>query len=197
MAKKKLNMIFLSASIPLEERHKKYFDTADVIAIRDAVRALATVVIPNSILVWGGHPAITPLIHYVLNTMQTNVRDHVTLYQSNFFRDTFPRDNQFIENVVIVPEASDLEGSLEKMRIEMISRHDFKVGIFIGGMEGIEIEFNMFREAHPSALLLPVASTGAAAGIVYNNMNPKPDSRLLSDYAYMALFRSLLQEYIS
>src|SRR5258708_27206884 len=196
MAKKSLNTIFLSASIPLEERHKQYFDTADVIAIRDAVRALATVVIPNSILVWGGHPAITPLIRYVLNTMQTNVRDHVTLYQSNFFRDKFPEDNQFFESVVIIPEGTDLTSSLERMRTEMFN-HDFKAGIFIGGMEGIEDEFNMFRDTHPRALLLPVASTGAAAGIIYNNMNPKPDSRLLTDYSYMALFKSLLREYIN
>jgi hypothetical protein len=197
MAKKNINMIFLSASIPLEERHKKYFETADVIAIRDAVRALATVVIPKSILVWGGHPAITPLIRYVLNTMQTNVKDHVTLFQSNFFRDKFPEDNQFFENVVIVPEGKDLASSLERMRTEMFTKYDFKAGIFIGGMEGIEDEFNMFRQAHPMALLLPVASTGAAAGIIYNNMTPKPDTRLLTDYAYMALFKSLLGEYIN
>lgn len=196
MANKSLNAIFLSASIPLEERHKKYFDSADVIAIRDAVRALATVVIPNSILIWGGHPAITPLIRYVLNTMQTNVRDHVTLYQSNFFRNKFPEDNQFFENVVVIQEGTDLASSLKRMRTEMF-KHDFKAGIFIGGMEGIEDEFNMFRQAHPKALLLPVASTGAAAGIIYNNMDPKPDSRLLTDYAYMALFKSLLREYIN
>ena len=32
--------IFLSASVPLEERDPKYFESADVIAIRDAVIAL-------------------------------------------------------------------------------------------------------------------------------------------------------------
>jgi hypothetical protein len=197
MVKKNINMIFLSASIPLPERHKKYFDTADVIAIRDAVRALATVVIPNSNLVWGGHPAITPLIRYVLTTMNLNVKDHVTLYQSNFFRDKFPVDNQFIENVVIVPEGRDLQSSLANMRNEMMTKHEFKVGIFIGGMEGVEDEFNLFRQIHPTALLLPVASTGAAAEIIYNSMAPKPDPRLLNDYAYMALFKSLLQEYIN
>ena len=65
MAKKNLNQIFLSASIPLPERDPIFYQTADFIAIRDAVRALATIVIPKAHLVWGGHPAITPLIRYV------------------------------------------------------------------------------------------------------------------------------------
>ena len=47
MAKQNLNKIFLSASIPYPERDKRFYNTADIIAIRDAVRALATVVIPK------------------------------------------------------------------------------------------------------------------------------------------------------
>ncbi len=40
-------MIFLSASIPDPNRNEKYFNSADISAIRDAVRALATVIIRN------------------------------------------------------------------------------------------------------------------------------------------------------
>jgi len=40
MATRELKNIFLSASIPLPERDPKYYETADVIAIRDAVIAL-------------------------------------------------------------------------------------------------------------------------------------------------------------
>ena len=39
--------IFLSASIPVEERDRKYIETADVIAIRDSVIALASVILPH------------------------------------------------------------------------------------------------------------------------------------------------------
>lgn len=39
--------IFLSASIPLQERDPGYIETADIIAIRDAVIALTTVVLPR------------------------------------------------------------------------------------------------------------------------------------------------------
>ncbi len=187
-------MVFLSASIPIEERDKRYFVTADFIAIRDAVRALATVVIPHSKLVWGGHPAITPLIRYVMNRMNTNVREHVTIYQSNYFRKFFPVDNFDFEDIRIIPESSTRDSSLLEMRNAMIRQNDFRAGIFIGGMEGVEEEYFIFKEAHPKALLLPIASTGAAAQMIYENTYPLPDSRLKNDYAYMALFKSLLKE---
>jgi hypothetical protein len=186
-------MIFLSASIPLPERHKKYFESADVIAIRDAVRALATVVIPHTMLVWGGHPAITPLIRYVMHTMNADVKEHVTLYQSEYFKSQFPEDNKYIENLRIIPSGKDRDNSLEIMRNEMIGNHNYKAGVFIGGMDGVEEEFKLFRKKHPTAQLIPVGSTGAAARIIYNDITPRPDPGLLNDYAYMALFRTLLK----
>lgn len=187
-----LETIFLSASIPLEERDPKYFGTADVIAIRDAVRALATVVIPHARLVWGGHPAITPLIRYVMRRMNSSVRDHVTLYQSRFFERYFPEDNKWFEEVVIVPPNEDREASLLDMRRQMFEEHEYSAGIFIGGMEGVEDEFLLFKESHSNARLLPVASTGAAAKFLYEGMRDRLDSRLENDYAYMALFNDLL-----
>ncbi|MCC6866957.1 MAG: hypothetical protein IT280_12455 [Ignavibacteria bacterium] len=196
MAEKHLNNIFLSASIPDEKRNEIYFKTADVIAIRDSVRALATVVIPKSRLIWGGHPAITPLIRYVMERMEYNIRDHVTLYQSNFFRDLFPDDNFSFEDVKITAENKDRGSSLNDMRYEMIVKNEYKAGIFIGGMEGVEDEFKLFREAHAEALILPVSSTGAAAKIIYDSLELKPDKRLVNDYAYMTLFKHLLKDII-
>lgn len=189
-------MIFLSASIPYQERHQKYIDTSDVIAIRDAVRALATVVIPKSHLVWGGHPAISPLVHYVLKRMQSNFKQHLTLYQSNWFKNSMPDVNSFFENVIITPEGKDLVSSLSIMRNRMIRNHDYVAGIFIGGMEGVEEEFLLFRECHPNAILLPLASTGGAAKIVYEQYMNNTNSNLVKDYAYMSLFNSLLKNHL-
>jgi hypothetical protein len=190
-------MIFLSASIPDPKRNEKYFNSADVIAIRDAVRALTTVVLPKSYLVWGGHPAITPLIRYVMSALELNVQDHITLYQSEYFRELFPADNKYFENVIVTPRLADRDDSLYEMRLKMFRDNQFRAGIFIGGMEGVEIEYDMFREIHPSAKIFPIASTGAAAKFIYERMDERPDKRLLEDYAYMALFRSLFETIIN
>lgn len=196
MAKDRLNKVFLSASIPYPDRDKKYYDTADIVSIRDAVRALATVVIPKAHLVWGGHPSITPLIRFVMDRMSADLKKHITLYQSLFFEDKFPPDNFAFENVVLIEKRNNRDESLELMRSKLIFENDFKVGIFIGGMEGINEEYVMFKERHPNALILPMASTGAAANILYETQPQSFDIRLKNDYAYMALFRDLLNDYI-
>ena len=85
MANPKLKNIFLSASIPLLERDQKFYESADVIAIRDAVIALCTVVLSKHRLIWGGHPSITPIVNFVMQRMGLNIQEHVTIYQSNFF----------------------------------------------------------------------------------------------------------------
>lgn len=196
MAKINLNKVFLSASIPYPNRDKKFYDTADIVSIRDAVRALATVIIPKAHLVWAGHPSITPLIRFVLDKMDVDLKKHVTLYQSLFFEEYFPADNFAFENIVLTEKTNNLNESLELMRSKLINENDFKVGIFIGGMEGINDEYLMFKERHPNALILPIASTGAAARILYENQPQVYDIRLKNDYAYMALFRELLHDYI-
>ena len=198
MVNENLNKIFLSASIPYPERDKKYYDTADILAIRDAVRALATVVIPNAHLIWGGHPSITPLIRFVMDKMNVNVKEHITLYQSLYFEKKFPKDNSAFENIVTTIKTDSQEDSIRIMRKRMFAENNFKVGIFIGGMEGIEDEFELFTVAHPNAMVLPIASTGAGAKIVFDKYKEKKnfDDRLLKDYAYMALFRYFLSEYI-
>lgn len=196
MAKDNLNKVFLSASIPYPDRDKKFYDTADIVSIRDSVRALATVVIPKAHLIWGGHPSITPLIRFVLDKMNIELNKHVTLYQSLFFEGYFPPDNFAFENIVLTEKRNNRDESLDLMRSKLINENDFKVGIFIGGMEGINYEYLMFKERHPNALILPIASTGAAAKILYESQPQAYDIRLKNDYAYMALFRDLLHDYI-
>lgn len=194
MAKKDLKKIFLSASIPDPERNKKYYESADITAIRDSVRALATVVIPSYRLVWGGHPSITPMIRFVVEKMGGNVKDYVTLYQSKYFQEYFPEDNFSFEDIVLTDIVNNSqEDSLAEMRTKMLQSNDFKAGIFIGGMEGIELEFSLFKKYNPNALALPIASTGGASQIIRAKMNNQLiNDRLSSDYAYFSLFSDLL-----
>jgi len=187
-----LSTIFLSASIPDPERDRIYYDTADIVAIRDAVRALATVIIPHSKLVWGGHPSITPLIRYVLQRLGRNVQDHVILYQSLFFERGFIDDNGAFEHVVYTEKYPTRKESISYMRSRMLSEHRFDAAVFIGGMEGIRDEYEIFKEKHPNALIIPVASTGAAAKILHEILDAPYGEKLKNDYAYMALFREIL-----
>ena len=194
MVKEQLKNIFLSASIPLKERDSKYFDTADIIAIRDAVIALATVVLPKHRVIWGGHPSITPIINHVMERLGFSIQEHVLLYQSRFFEKHFPEDNNRFQNVIFTENTLEKDSSLLLMRKQMFSENTFVAGVFIGGMEGIEDEYKLFRKFHPEAIVLPVASTGAASKIVYTDFlsNDMKNKRLENDYAFMSLFQDLL-----
>lgn len=193
MATENLN-IFLSASIPDPKRNPIYWETADLIAIRDSVRALATVVLPRATLVWGGHPAITPLIRIVAESIGASVQEHVILYQSRYFLDRFPKDNKAFEKVIVTPTGTDRETSLEIMRTTMIKENQLNAGIFIGGMEGVEEEFDIFRKFHADAPFYPIASTGAAARVIFDKycLNCMPE--LSTDFAYNSLFLRILQQ---
>jgi hypothetical protein len=193
MAKKDLRKIFLSASIPLPERDPLFYDTADIIAIRDSVRALATVVIPKVHLIFGGHPSITPLIEYVVTKMGSDVNKHFTVYQSLWFKNQFPEENKRFNNIILTPKLSTEKASINLLRTKMIVDNNFYAGVFIGGMEGVKDEFNLFSSTHSNALILPVASTGAASKLLYGQMQNQLDERLNNDYAYMNLFRELLK----
>ena len=185
--------IFLSASIPWQERDPEYIETADIIAIRDAVIALTTVVLPSHRLIWGGHPSITPLVYHVMEKLNLNIQEHITLYQSMFFEKYFPKDNNKFDNIVLTDIVEgDRERSLLHMRNRMLGESEFVAGIFIGGMEGVEEEYDMFIKKHHNAIILPIASTGAAAKKIYDERFTDKNERLVKDYAYMSLFQKYL-----
>lgn len=192
MATEQLN-IFLSASIPLPERDPKYIGTADVIAIRDSVLALTTVLLPKYRLIWGGHPSITALIAHVLNHSDKEANEHVTLYQSKYFEKFFPLENESVAHIIVTPDLADRDASLEEMRMRMFKDNHFDAAFFIGGMEGVELEYKMFTYIHPESKVFPIASTGAAAKIIYDMAPDKYDSRLLTELTYTSLFKELLQ----
>lgn len=192
MAEKSLNL-FLSASVPIAGRDEsKYLATADIIAIRDAVIALVSVALPRYHLIWGGHPSITPLIANVLRHSDKEINSSVTVYQSGFFVKDFPTDNKDVEDIVVTKDLGTREESLELMRQKMIAGNDFAAAVFIGGMNGVEDEYEMFAANHPKAKILPMASTGAAALMLYEANKDKFDERLKFDMAFASVFKDLL-----
>lgn len=187
--------IFLSASVPLPDRDPYFMDSVDVVAIREAIKALVREIIPIGHIVYGGHPAITPLMTLLLRGQGARAMKKVTLYQSAYFAEQFPKENDEFLDVRVVPAvAHSRKRSLDLMRRRMIQDTDFQVGIFIGGMEGVLKEFETFREAHPYAQVWPIASTGAAAAKIFENME-KPRPELFQDeFTYSTLFRHLLKD---
>lgn len=185
--------VFLSASVPLPTRDERFYETADVIAIRDAVKALATTVLPNGRLVFGGHPAITPLLSLVIREMFPEKAGSVILYQSKYFEGKFPKENNdFIDIRLVDGVNDDRDQSLLSMRQKMFSDFDYQAAVFIGGMEGVIDEYELFQQLQPNTPAYPIASTGGAAlELFQSGVGGKQE--LLRQLTYPTLFRHLLQ----
>lgn len=180
--------IFLSAGVPDPRRGPDYAQTADTVAITAAVSALIHVVLGRRLLVWGGQPAITPMILIVAEAMGIDYGRWVRLYQSRFFEDEFPDDNARFANVTFTDAVvDDREASLREMRERMFSDVTFSAAVFIGGMSGIVDEYELFQERQPAATVLPIASTGGAALKVVERLGGVPED-LATDRDYVALF---------
>ncbi len=188
-----MKALFLSASIPLPGRGD-YFDTADPFLIQIAIRELITLVLGRRTLVWGGHPAITPMVWAVCEDLGVNYADAVVLYQSLLFEDIFPEENRHFGNVRYVDKVDeDREASLHRMRTEMLSRPDLESAVFIGGMEGIVAEHALFREFHPDARVLAVPAPGGAARTLFTSLNKNYEESVLYDVDFATLFYEQLQ----
>ena len=186
-----MSAIFLSASVPLVGRGN-YHETADPFLIQCAVRELVMAVIRDRQIVWGGHPAITPMIWTICQDLNIDYSNSVVLYQSRFFEDRFPEENKHFGNVVFVDAVpEDREASLLLLREAMLSRQDLKAAVFIGGMEGVEAEHALFRRFHPDAKVLPVPSPGGAARRLAERIGGF-DEDALRDVDFARLFRTEL-----
>jgi hypothetical protein len=158
-----MSTIFLSASVPQVGRGT-YHETADPFLIQCAVRELVISVIREHKIVWGGHPAITPMIWQICSDLGVEYSKSVTLYQSLYFQDIYPEENNHFRNVVFTEAIpNDKSRSLLIMRERMLSREDLSAAVFIGGMEGVEAEYELFVHFHPGKKVLPVCSPGGAS----------------------------------
>ncbi|RWC10387.1 MAG: hypothetical protein EOS52_25075 [Mesorhizobium sp.] len=180
--------IFLSASIPDPRRGLEYAETADTVAITSAVSSLIHVTLGRRLLVWGGHPAITPMIWEISDSLGLEYGAWVKLYQSTYFKDEFPEDNKRFQNVTYTDAVDkDRERSLSAMRERMFADHTFSAAVFIGGMKGIIDEYELIHGMHPTAAIIPVMSTGGATLEVGRRLGNVPHD-LVDSLDYIALF---------
>lgn len=157
-----MGAIFLSASVPSRE---PFASDCRPQEIQAAVNALAQVALGRRKLVWGGHPAITPLLWAAAQSFGVEYASAVHLFQSSYFKDEdFPKENKHFANVTYVDAVDDdLQKSLAAMRQEMLQSEPFEAAVFIGGMEGIFDENGMFEKLCPGAKRVPLAITGGAS----------------------------------
>jgi hypothetical protein len=110
----------------------------------------------------------------------------VKLYQSNYFKGKYPEDNKNFQNVVYTSAGRDREDSLLLMRRRMFSEKKFHAAVFVGGMEGVIEESKLFQKLQPQAKIIPIASTGGAAEVIFRSARGL-DEDLSYDLDYVAL----------
>tara|TARA_R110002051_G_scaffold75897_1_gene138386 strand:+ start:10053 stop:10520 length:468 start_codon:yes stop_codon:yes gene_type:complete len=120
-----------------------------------------------------------------------NYSKWVYLYQSEFFEDDFPEENERFGNVQYTKNTGELESSLLIMRQRMFSESQFDAAVFMGGMSGIIAEFNLFREYQTDAKVWPIISTGGAT-LELKDSASISNFDLEHEFDYVTLFHNLL-----
>ena len=171
--------IFLSVSLPSADRHQKYYLNTNPLNITNAVVSfIESILKRNGRIIFGGHPTISPLVLTVakkfiaiLNSEKDPVR--IYIYQSEMFKDKISKfTNELLDlrigKIIWTEKLNDSrEKSLNHMRVQMLKEHNISAGIFIGGMEGIEEEFDLFKEIHPEIPMYLIGSSGGATKILF------------------------------
>jgi hypothetical protein len=172
--------VFVSAGFPSGERGKKFlpYDTGAIgFAATEVVRA---VLHAGGRIVFGAQPSISPLVLQV--AVELDRREVVEVYQSRFFEGRIPEETmRLIEEGYAVPRwtrrvqgesEDDPNPSLAVMRTEMLLvAEPPDAAVFIGGMEGIDLEHGMLEKRPDAIPLLPLTAPGGAA----RNLRPSED----------------------
>jgi SLOG cluster3 family len=194
--------ILLSASVPTEKRAEQYSRVTDAaFEIEQAVISLARAVFSEGgRLVFGGHPAISPLVAMVVGeyreprfaeSLEERRLGPVEIFQSHAFDGYLPDDTVLMYKLGYASihwvEAVDQERfqpgtdttempcpkSLKQMREDMleVSRPDAMV--CIGEMEGLEEEVSLALGREPSFPIFVLERTGGAAALLRNRRDQR------------------------
>lgn len=234
--------VFLSASEPDPNRSAEYWESRQLLNVREAVRAFCAQALPHRPVVFGGHPAITPLVRNVADRVRHQAESQldaaggnptrppkILIYQSSFFVDGVSSDEVVVtpaheaDGNLAGPKGGTRNASLLRMRYEMLGRpnasqvhpllkefrsefgkqrelrlgtYDFEAAIFIGGMEGVQTEFAIFRTFHPNTPAYPIATTGSACISLLDDIkvhiDPEMTAVLRQESAYSLVMQLIL-----
>jgi hypothetical protein len=157
-----MNRVFLSASFPSGERGDAVapYRPADIAAA--ASSAVEAVLRTGSVLVFGGHPTISPIVLHIAGLLGAG--QLVEIWQSAWFEDSITDEVRRLveqENARIVwtPRTGDLAGSLALLRESMLEEV-VDAAFFVGGMEGILAEYELLKTRHPAAAVFLFETPG-------------------------------------
>ncbi len=159
--------VFLSAGVPWGERALRY-EPFNAEAITDAAVWIARILLRRGArLVFGAQPAISPVILSI--AADAPERDAVEIFQSERFRPVVPPETLELARAghghiewVDGTEDEPLQDSIGRMRDRMLDR-EIVAGVFIGGMNGIEDEFERFGTRHAGRPRYVITGPGGAA----------------------------------
>ena len=187
--------VFMSASVPARRRSQDFQRIADAsLEIEQAVVSLSRAVLSEGgTLVFGGHPAISPLVATVAGeyrpgrfaaSREERPRAQVQIYQSKIFHGHAPEETMLMftlglaevhwidkdpsENFDDPPpeQGPRFPLSLRRMREAMIERGNPDCMVAIGGMEGVLEEARIFRDFHPGRRRYVLQGTGGACLVI-------------------------------
>jgi hypothetical protein len=234
--------VLLSASEPDPKRRAEYWQSRKLLNLREAVRTFCAHALAYYPVVYGGHPAITPLVGQIASRLEHQAqaaveaskerwatKPYVLMFQSGFYVDPSAAGDHIVvtpaheaNGSLAGPRGGMRNASLLRMRYEMIGQpgnfrvhllggfakefgaarfaklgtYDFSAAVFIGGMEGVEREFRIFRTFHPNTPAYPIVSTGSACTKlleeVKSNLPKSTVEALYTETAYNLLMQQLL-----
>lgn len=201
--------VFLSGSIPDPERWAGEFHTLEITdAVVAAARAILTA---GGVILTAAHPTVAPLLLYVASEFPHTDRPGVVLYQSRLFDDDellHPAIRQFaalgageVHWTDAVPGDEPVPGrwnaSLDLMRRAMFGNLQPVAAIFIGGMEGVRQEFDLFTDLFPGRPVYPVARPGGEAASLSVALPSDLDEALRVGDVYAAVFRRVMAHLVA
>jgi hypothetical protein len=170
-------VVFLSASIPRQadlDNNRTFAADVHQLRVRSAVPWLCRALFEAGVqVVFGGHPAITPLVLAVARERGEDPSGEpcAFIFQSEAFRSMIPKETYELADwargrLVWTASDTDVPKSLLRMRQCMVRAPGTVAAIFAGGMDGIFEEERLFLQ-EAGGPMYALAATGGAAEAVY------------------------------
>jgi len=146
------------------------------------------------------------LLLYVAGEFPKVSEARVIIYQSRLFDRILPPATLRFEEAGVgilrwtdavdgeAPEPGRWDGSLQLMRKTMLRETDPAAAIFIGGMEGIPIEHEMFRELYPHRPAYPLGRPGGEARSLAETVVSRLSRELMTGDVYPAVLRRIVAD---